>query len=97
MRGEVFMLDGIIHSLTLYYGLDWLAMALGMTGYFFVTNKNYWDFLCSITGCLCGLSVAFIAGQYGFIIHNTVLICMMVRGFILWRRDTVSGLPQAAE
>lgn len=89
------MLDDIIQSFSIYYGIDWLAMLLGMTGFYLITNRNYWGFACSIVGCCCGLSVATISGQYGFITYNIILIIMMMRGIIMWRREAVN--LQAAE
>lgn len=78
------MLDNILHSLTLYYGLDWGAMLLGMIGYFLVTNCNRAGFLLSMCGCCCGFGVALLSDQYGFIVYNLILISLQTRGFMLW-------------
>ena len=79
-------MDAILHSFSLYYGLDWGAMLLGMIGYFLVTNRNRFGFLLSMCGCFCGFGVAMISDQYGFIVYNLILISMQTRGFLMWSR-----------
>lgn len=67
-----------------YYGLDWAALVLGLMGCYFITHQRRQGFLFSIVGCVCGLAVAALSNQYGFIIYNIVLIVMMTRGYAFW-------------
>ncbi len=80
------MFDTIIDSFNQYFGLDWMAFLFGMSGTYLLTCRNHWGFLLSTLACFCGLSVAVISTQYGFILYNSVLIIMMVKGFITWQQ-----------
>ena len=89
------MFDSLIASFSTYYGLDWAALAFGLTGCYLVTGKNYWGFLCSFLSCCCGLAVSLISDQFGFVLNNIILMTILMRGFVLWRRDHLAA--QAAE
>ena len=89
------MIDAIVQAFAVYYGLDWGALCFGIFGCYFITCKNPYGFILSILGCCCGFAVAVISNQYGFIVYNIILIAMMARGFIDWRRDRL--VRQAAE
>ena len=67
-----------------YYGIDWGALLFGLMGCYFITRKNRTGFIFSTLGCICGLIVAFMSGQYGFIVYNIILIVMMARGYRAW-------------
>lgn len=73
-----------------YYGLDWFGFCAGVSGMFLVTQKCRWGFLLSSLTALCGMIVASMGGQYGYVLYNVVLFCLMLRGYISWSR------PQAA-
>ncbi len=76
--------EAFLNSFSIYYGLDWLALAAGVYGSYLMTNRNRIGFLMTGIGCLSGFAVALISGQFGFVAYNLILMGMMVRGFLLW-------------
>jgi len=89
------MIDAFLHSFSLYYGLDWLALIAGVYGSFLMTNRNRWGFLVSGLACIAGFTVATLSGQFGFVAYNAILMVLMVRGFLLWGPSYRSGLEAA--
>ena len=91
------MLESLINSFSLYYGLDWLALASGLSGTLLITNKDYRGFGLSIISCLSGFAVALLSGQYGFVVYNLMLLALMARGFFTWSSANQQPLvPQKA-
>jgi hypothetical protein len=78
------MIALLMGSLRTYYGLDWIAMAVGLAGTWFVTNQNRKGFLVGALGCAMSIVVAAISHQYGSILSNLVTITFLVRGFGRW-------------
>ena len=89
------MLETLLNSFSIYYGLDWLALGTGVLGSYLLTNRNRAGFLLSGIGCLSGFAVAMISGQFGFVAYNLILIGMMVRGFLLWGPSYRGGMEPA--
>jgi hypothetical protein len=80
--------------LTAYYGIDWLALVLGISGSYMISNQNRFGFLLASVGCLCGFCVALLSSQFGFVVYNVLLMGIMVRGFInLSRFQSGHGAP----
>jgi len=77
-------MQDIVHTVLQYYGLDWLSMTTGLTGSFMISNRDKRGFILSGMSCICGLSVAILSGQTGFIAYNAILISIMCRGFLNW-------------
>ena len=75
-------MNSIMDALTTYYGLDWLAMALGLLGMYQITLGNRIGFLFSSLACICGLLVSSISGQVGYVVYNLILMTMMSRTFV---------------
>jgi len=84
-----------LHSLGTYYGLDWIALITGISGSYLITNRNRWGFFISGAGCIAGFTVAFMAGQFGFVAYNIIIVAMMVRGFLLWGPSYRTGFEPA--
>ena len=78
------MEEAIFKALTLYYGLDWLALACGMTGMYLITQHSRWGFVLSALGCLSGVVVAVMSLQIAYVVYNSILVFMMIRGFTAW-------------
>ncbi len=81
------MFDAILHSFSMYYGLDWLAFATGLSGAWLITQKSYWGFALSTVCCFAGFAVAAISFQFGFVAYNLVLMTIMAKGFIEWGQE----------
>lgn len=79
MYGAV--MEGFLDILTGYYGLDWLALAFGLSGSYLISGQNRFGFLLASVGCLCGFCVALLSVQFGFVVYNVLLLAIMLRGF----------------
>lgn len=90
------ILDAFLQSFAVYYGLDWVALMTGVCGSYLMTNRNRFGFLMAGMGCVSGLAVAMISGQFGFVVYNAILMVLMVRGFLLWG-PSYRGAAKAAE
>lgn len=87
-------MENFLNIITAYYGLDWLALAFGISGSYMISNQNRFGFLLSCVGCLCGFFVAIISSQFGFVVYNLLLVGIMARGFInLSRFQSGQGAP----
>lgn len=81
----------IFQSLFKYYGLDWFALACGLTGTTLLTRKMRSGFLLCCLSSLSGVIVALISLQFGYVIYNITLITIMVKGYRDW-----GDVPQKA-
>ena len=79
-------MDALVTTFLQFYGLDWLAMIFGLTGSYLISNQDKRGFAFSGVACVCGLCVALISGQSGFVAYNAVLIALMIKGFMTWGR-----------
>lgn len=87
-------MDSIIESFSLYYGLDWAGITLGLMGSFLVSNRQALGFLVMCAGAVCSLAVAILSNQYGFMVGNTLFIAMHLRGFLNWTRPATVFVRQ---
>jgi hypothetical protein len=87
--------EAFLHSFTVYYGIDWIALVAGVSGSYLMTNRNRLGFLMSGFACVAGLIIAAMSGQFGFIAYNIIIIGLMVRGYRLWGRSYHNGLEAA--
>ena len=79
--------SALIENFQTYYGLDWLAILFGVIGYLYITKKKAIGFLFNAAAVLVASNVAIIAGQWGFLIANSVQFIFATRAYIMWRRD----------
>ncbi len=80
-------------SLFTYYGLDWLTLIFGIGANYLIAYKNRHGFALGVIACACGLSVAVVSQQYGFIVYNFILLVIMLRGLITWQDAAVDRAP----
>lgn len=80
-----------------YYGLDWAVLAFGLTGSLLIGNRRREGFICSILACACGLTVAVLSSQYGFIAYNLILISLSTRNYLHWGRPRAAPQVLGAE
>ena len=76
-----------IESLMNYYGLDWLAMLCGLYGTYLIGQKSKWAFVVCIVAGICGLTVALISMQFGFLVYNAIVIVLYFRSLRAWSRE----------
>jgi len=75
-------MSSILASLTLYYGMDWIAMCFGLYGTYLITRNKRHGFLLSSIACVLGLIVATMSHQTGYMAYNLILTTMMARAFV---------------
>ena len=75
-------------SFATYYGLDWLSMGFGFLGLYLLTERKRVGFLFSLVGFGAAIITAYIAGQYGFMVANTISILLAIRGLVRWYETT---------
>lgn len=75
-------MDELLSGLATYYGMDWLAMCLGLYGNYMITRQKRHGFLLCSIACVLGLTVAAMSQQIGYIAYNGLLIAMMGRAFL---------------
>lgn len=79
------IIDLIVESFYVYYGLDWIAFISGVTGMYLLSEKQRIGFV------LQGLSVTFaticsiIASQFGFVASNLVMLVIVIYGYLNWK------------
>ena len=89
-------MDQVLNALTMYYGLDWVALILGISGSYMITDMNRLGFVLSGLACICGFAVAVMSLQFGYVVYNLLLAIVAVRGFSNLSRFQ-SGAAEPAE
>ncbi len=69
-----------------YYGIDWLATVFGLTGVYFLGNKNKIGFLLFMGASLSWATFGFLTSSIPITIGSTIFFLMHLRGFINWFR-----------
>jgi nicotinamide riboside transporter PnuC len=82
-------MDFLPEFLTTYYGLDWLSSILGLVGLYLVSEKKAVGFLATASAVVIAAVVALMAGQFGFLLANTVTFALALRGYYRWRQSEV--------
>jgi nicotinamide riboside transporter PnuC len=77
----------IIDAFQKYYGLDWLALVSGLSAMYLLTQKKRIGFLVNVITCICGLSVALLSSQFGFVLFNTAMMGLAVQGYFNWQKE----------
>jgi hypothetical protein len=67
-----------------FYGLDWLGFFSGLSGMYLITQRIPSGYILSGLASLCGMVVASLAGQYGYITYNALFLCLMMKGYYGW-------------
>lgn len=82
------MIDPIIESLEVYYGVDWISFVLGFLGLWLLSIKNKNGFLFQVIAVICSAITAYIAGQYAYIFSSVGSCVIMGYGYYNWNKDT---------
>ena len=77
-------MDAILEALTLYYGLDWAVMIIGLAGTYMITQQKRIGFLLNAIACFLRLIVAGMSDQMGYIVYNAIILMMLSKAFISW-------------
>jgi len=70
-----------------YFGIDYLAAICGITGMFFLGNKNRLGFLLYMLATTLGVVFAIMAETPPLVVTNIIMFGMNLRGFIRWSAD----------
>ena len=81
------ILTQLLEGFSRYYGLDYVSFILGVSGTILLTKKNEFGFLFTASSVVLASIVAVIAQQYGFLIANSVSFVLLIRGFLVWKRE----------
>lgn len=66
-----------------YYGLDWLTLLFGTAASLrFSSRKMMSGFILAIIASCCGITIAYLSHQTGFIVYNAMLIAINLRGIL---------------
>lgn len=80
------ILQALLESFWIYYGLDWISFASGTWGMYLISEKRRSGFAFQIVGVSSAIACSLIAGQFGFVAANAVTLCIVSYGF--WNWDT---------
>lgn len=70
-----------------YYGLDWMAMALGFYGMWLLGRKHKVSFIFTGLGMIFAFFAALLSQQYGFMVSNIIMVVLSARNYTLWVRE----------
>ena len=80
-----------------FYGLDWAVLLLGVIASTLTTGGNLrLGMRFSFVSCICGLTVAVLAHQNGFVVYNALIMAINLRGIIRGDRRGIAREVQAA-
>ena len=70
-----------------FYGIDWLATILGLTGVYLLGNKNKMGFIVFMGASLSWITFGVMTGSLPVIIGSSIFFIMHLRGFVSWLRE----------
>jgi len=70
--------------ISIYYGVDWIAMALTLIAIYFIGNKSKSGFIIMILGNIAWVALGFLSQSLAMIIANLLFAAMNVRAIYMW-------------
>lgn len=70
--------------ISIYYGVDWLAMALTLIAIYYIGNKSKSGFLLMILGNIAWIALGFLSQSLAMILANILFAAMNIRAVYLW-------------
>lgn len=70
--------------MSLYYGVDWIAMCLTFSAIYLLGNKSRAGFVVMMIGNLGWTLIGLWAQSYAMVLANLGFFAMNVRGFVKW-------------
>ena len=74
--------------LSIYYGVDWIAMGLTLVAIYYIGNKSKSGFVLMILGNIAWIALGFLSQSLAMILANLLFAAMNVRAIYLWSEDT---------
>lgn len=78
-----------------FYGIDWLATILGLTGVYLIGNKNKIGFIIFMGASLSWVLFGVLTGSIPVIIGSSIFFMMHLRGLLKWNRDAKDALDRS--
>lgn len=69
-----------------FYGIDWLATVLGLTGVYLLGNKNKIGFIVFMGASMSWVTFGVLTASIPVVIGSCIFFIMHLRGFISWLR-----------
>ena len=70
-----------------YYGIDWLATVLGLTGVYLLGNKNKLGFIIFMGASVSWVTFGIMTGSLPVIVGSSIFFIMHMRGFLSWSKE----------
>jgi nicotinamide riboside transporter PnuC len=81
------MIDALVESFKIYYGLDWLSLVFGILGMWLLSRKERSGFIFQGISIFCAGVISYVAGQYGFVVSAFITMGIMIYGYANWKED----------
>jgi hypothetical protein len=73
--------------ISIYYGVDWVAMTLTLLAIYYIWNKSKYGFVLMILGNIAWIALGFLSQSLAMILANVLFAAMNVRAIYLWTED----------
>ena len=70
-----------------FYGIDWLATVLGLSGVYLLGNKNKIGFIIFMGASVSWVTFGAMTGSFPVIIGSSIFFIMHLRGFLSWSKE----------
>lgn len=80
--------------MSLYHGIDWVAMCLTFSAIYLLGNKSRMGFVVMMIGNLCWTLIGLWAQSYAMILANLGFLTMNLRGFMKWAPPAETGVVE---
>ena len=74
-------------NLLQFYGIDWLATVLGLTGVYLLGNKNKIGFIVFMGASLSWVTFGVMTRSVPVVIGSSIFFIMHLRGFLSWSKE----------
>lgn len=83
----------LLHTLTHYYGIDWLASAFAVLMIYFLGNQNRIGFYFGVAANLTWLVFAVLSASPPIFLSNTLFLFLNLRGIRKWKANPSATQP----
>jgi hypothetical protein len=76
-----------IRLVSVYYGIDWIAMVFTFVAIHLLGNKSRKGFTTMMCGNTCWVVVGLLTSSVAMVIANFIFFAMNARGWLKWSED----------
>lgn len=80
-------MDDIISKITLYYGVDWVAMGSTILSIYYLGSKKRIGFIWGGVAAISWLVFAGLVTSLASVIANIIFLMLNIRGYIHWIKE----------